>query len=100
MRRVFEWDEAKAASNLRKHGVSFEDARDVFDDPLRRTERDQIIDHETRWQTVGTVQGRTLLLVIHTWTERDSGGTITDVIRIISARRPTNRERRSYERRR
>lgn len=90
----FEWDEAKNTANRRKHNVSFEVAREVFDDPFARSTLDRIEQGEQRWQTVGQVGGAILLLVAHTW--RDDDGN--EVIRIISARRATKKERREYER--
>lgn len=89
-----EWDPAKAAANLAKHGVAFEDAALVFDDPLHRSRQDRHENGEERWQTLGLVAGVLLLLVAHTAGEDEDGG---DVIRIISARKATRRERREYE---
>lgn len=86
----FDWDEEKAASNLAKHGVSFQEAATVFGDPLSDTFDDP--DHsaeERRFLIIGlSRQGRTLI-VSHT----DDGETT----RIISAREPTRAERESYE---
>jgi uncharacterized protein len=86
----FEWDEAKAAINLGKHGVTFIEAATVFGDPLAYTFVDP--DHsigELRWLSFGyTIEGR-LLAVAHT--ERDLA------IRIISARYATKHERGIYE---
>lgn len=94
----FEWDEAKNRSNQRKHdGVSFEDACEVFRDPLHLSTQDRIEGGEQRWQTLGAVQGFVILVVAHTVTEEDAEGGSVDVIRIISARRATPRERRRYE---
>ena len=94
----FEWDEAKNRSNQRKHdGVSFEEARHVFEDPLHVSTPDRIEGGEQRWQTVGAVQGFLILVVAHTVTEDDEDGGSVEVIRIISARRSTPRERRRYE---
>jgi uncharacterized DUF497 family protein len=59
----FEWDSAKEQVNLRKHGVSFEIARQVFADPYALVEQDRIESGELRWQTTGTVNGVLLLLV-------------------------------------
>ena len=87
----FEWDEEKAASNERKHGVSFEEAESVFADPLSTTVYDDLrsTGSEDRFVTIGQSDlGRTLV-VAHC--ER---GTRT---RIISAREATPRERRDYE---
>ena len=94
----FEWDEAKNLSNQRKHdGISFEEARQVFQDPLHVSVQDRIEGGEQRWQTVGAVQGFVILVVAHTVTEESGDGGWMDVIRIISARRATPRERRRYE---
>ena len=86
----FEWDSAKAAKNLRKHRVSFEEASSVFYDPLAVTGADP--DHsedEERLITFGISPAGQLLVVSHT--ERG------ETIRIISARIATQSERRIYE---
>lgn len=86
----FEWDPAKAAANLARHGVSFEEARTVFGDPLATTILDP--DHsngEERWLTTGLTDQRRLVIVWHT----DLG----DSVRIIGAREATPNERRTYE---
>lgn len=86
----FEWDRGKATSNLSKHGVSFEEAKTVFDDPLYIDFYDP--DHsesEERYLIVGeSNQGR---LLIVSYTER------RDSIRLISAREVTRTEREAYE---
>jgi uncharacterized DUF497 family protein len=89
----FEWDQAKADSNFRKHRVSFETATLVFDDPFVMTEQDRIENGEYRWQSTGQIAGALLLVVAHVY--RDDGDA--EVIRIISARRAEKRERRRYE---
>lgn len=89
----FEWDPEKDANNRRKHGISFEMAKLVFFDPLARTEQDRIEEGEYRWQTIGTVDGLLVVIVAHTVRANDEG----EVIRIVSARRATPRERRRYE---
>jgi len=89
---LFEWDPEKARSNQRKHGVSFETAVRVFSDPFALTEQDRIEDGEYRWQTTGAVDGVLVLLIAHADREEDG----MDVIRIISARRATTREKRRY----
>jgi len=89
----FEWDPAKAASNLSKHRVSFELAKRVFFDPFALVEQDRIEGGERRWRTIGMVEGRVLLLVAHTVGEDDDN----EVIRIMSARRAEPKERRRYE---
>jgi uncharacterized DUF497 family protein len=90
----FEWDEAKAASNLRKHGVTFDEAMAIFGDPLLLTIADP--DHdgvEERWVSVGENDKGRLVLAVHTFIERDSSNA---VIRLISVRRPTKNEARQY----
>jgi uncharacterized DUF497 family protein len=88
----FEWDDAKAARNLRKHGVSFETAVLVFADTFAVTEQDRIENGEYRWQTLGVAGGLLVLMVAHA--DRDDDGI--EVVRIFSARQATPRERRKY----
>ncbi|HVB88134.1 MAG TPA: BrnT family toxin [Candidatus Dormibacteraeota bacterium] len=86
----FEWDPRKAAQNLRKHGVSFQEAATIFGDPLSVTYQDP--DHSTaeqRFITVGMSSVGRILLLAHA----DRG----ESIRIISARKATRRERKHYE---
>lgn len=85
----FSWDDRKAAINKRKHGITFEEAVTVFLDPLARVFDDP--DHsesEDRFLLVGHALNGRLLLVVHA--ERG------DRIRIISARKPTARERKDF----
>ena len=90
----FEWDPQKAGSNRRKHGVTFEDAMHVFADPFALCEQDRAGEGgEQRWQAVGLAGGVVLLLVAHT--VREEGRD--EVIRIISVRRTTRKERNRYE---
>ena len=91
---MFSLDDAKNESNKRKHGVSFEAAKLVFDDPLHVTRQDRIENGEQRWQTIGMAGGVTLLLVAHVWQESFGGA---EHIRIISARRASKLERKIYE---
>ena len=87
---AFEWDEQKAEINLRTHGIAFTTAARVFADPLVREHIDDREDYgEERWQAVGNVGGR-LLLVAYTYRDEDR------VIRIISARTADRREQRGY----
>lgn len=90
----FEWDEEKNLSNQRKHGVSFEQATMVFADPLVVSYKEREVEGEERWQTFGRVEGVLLLLVAHTVWNEASG---EEVIRIISARPATGKDRRRYE---
>jgi hypothetical protein len=88
----FEWDDDKNRANLKKHGISFEEAQTVFFDPLTKVAADP--DHsneEDRFIAVGhSSQGRQLLIV-HIYRER------AHAIRIISARRLTRNEKKQYE---
>ena len=90
----FEWDAAKAASNLVKHRVSFETAIRTFADPYLLTRQDRIENGEQRWQSIGMVDGLLVLLVAQTVGEADDG---TEVLRIISARKAKPKERKRYE---
>jgi uncharacterized DUF497 family protein len=93
----FEWNGAKDLSNQRKHGISFQDATEVFLDPHFVSLKDRIQDGEQRWQTYGEVDSWLLLMVAHTVREEDSHGTTIEVIRIISARFASRKERQRYE---
>lgn len=89
----FVWDENKSRQNLAKHRVSFETAALVFEDPHGVTRFDRIKDGEERFHTLGVAGGVAILLVAHL--DYEEGGE--EVIRIISARRATRRERKTYE---
>ena len=89
----FEWDEAKAKSNARKHGVRFEDAMLVFADPYALVEQDRLERGELRWQTLGLAGGIVLLLVAHTVRNEQE----VEIVRIISARRAVRKERKRYD---
>lgn len=90
----FEWHEDKNKENIRKHDIGFETALLVFEDPYAITQRDAIHDdEEERFVTLGAIGPGAILFVVHTWrTAQDE-----EIIRIISARSATSRERRSYE---
>lgn len=86
----FEWDPAKAAQNLRNHGVSFEEASTVFGDPLAGSIPDPLHStDEPRFVTIGVTAARHLIVVVHTDRE--------DRIRIISARPATRAEKKKHE---
>jgi uncharacterized DUF497 family protein len=85
----FEWDAAKAAANLEKHGITFEEASTVFADELSLTYQDPDSADETRYLVFGRSSAGRYLVVVHA--ERSG------IIRIISARRLTPKERRDYE---
>jgi uncharacterized protein len=93
MGTYFEWDPDKAVSNLRKHGISFELAAEVFADPLHIFEQDRIDGYEYHWRTMGMVRGFMLLVVAHSVRDENDD----EIIRIISARAATPAERRRYE---
>lgn len=93
----FEWDEHKNRANRRKHGVSFEQAAQVFLDPLHLSVQDRIEGGEQRWQTFGMSAGFVLLIVAHTTIEHDAEGEVIEVVRIISARQADRKERQRYE---
>lgn len=73
MERYFEWDDKKAESNFRKHGIRFEEAALVFDDPFAMSKQDRIENGQSRWQTVGMAGACLLLLVAHTVRFEDEG---------------------------
>src|SRR3546814_8021230 len=82
----FSWHPAKAESNLRKYGISFETAASAFADPLALSVNDRIDGGEQRSQTLGLVEGHLLLLVAHTVAEADEDGEYGENIHILSAR--------------
>ena len=88
----FEWDEAKNRSNFKKHGINFETAVVVFEDPYALSELDRIIEGEERWQTIGNAALH-LMLVAHLWWDENG----EEVIRLISARRASAAETKAYE---
>lgn len=89
---TFEWDDQKAASNLQKHGVSFDEAVSVFADGLALTFADtDAFDSEDRSRTYGISNKGRLLVVVHT--ERRNN------VRIISARKATRYEKGIYDQR-
>lgn len=88
----FEWDDEKAAQNIRKHGLRFTTAIAVFDDLDAIQEQDRVVDGEERWQTIGFIDGMYIALVAHTIRDEDN----EEIIRIISARRATTHEEKRY----
>lgn len=90
MKLTFEWDEEKAKRNLKKHGVSFEEAKMVFNDPFSITIPDPLhSDDEQRFIDIGNTPKERVLVVAYT--ERGSN------IRIISCRKALKKEKRIYE---
>ena len=89
---TFEWNYQKAASNQRKHGITFEEATSVFNDPLAMIfdDEEHSAEQETREITIGHSAMNHLLVIC--FTERAE-----NVIRLVSARRATKKERMDYE---
>lgn len=90
---IFEWDDDKAAANLRKHHVAFELAELVWDDPAHIIVFDRYENDEERWHAIGLVRGILILTVVHTLPTGDDENSI----RITSARKATADERKRYE---
>jgi hypothetical protein len=88
----FTWDAMKDRTNRRKHGVGFDTAIRVFFDPMHLTRQDRVVEGEERWQTIGTVDGKVLMLVAHAAVDEED-----EIIRILSARKVTRQERIEYE---
>lgn len=84
----FVWDRRKAAANLKKHGVSFEEASTAFNDPLGAYYPDSL--HDDRFILIGYSRPRRLLYVVH-------AEVTSEAIRIISARKATKHEKARYE---
>ena len=90
----FEWDERKNLINQEKHDVSFEEAREVFDDPLQISKLDHRFNYfEERWIIVGSTKKYQISVVANMFFS-DEG---EEIIRIISARKANTKERQSYE---
>ncbi|WP_223568447.1 BrnT family toxin [Agrobacterium tumefaciens] len=86
---MFEWDEEKNRSNIRKHGVGFRTAIRIFENAVLSWVDEPVAYGETRYHTIGQIEGIVFLAVIHT----DRAG----LIRIISARPANRRERKRYD---
>ena len=92
----FEWDTDKEKINIKKHGVSFEQASYVFADRFALSKfDDEHSSNEERWIILGKSIHETLLLVVHTF--RDVDGL--EFVRVISARKATKKEKQAYEKR-
>jgi uncharacterized DUF497 family protein len=87
-----EWDRAKNEINQARHGIDFETAQLVFDDPCCVTFVERVTDGEERWQAIGSIENIIILVVVHTYREEVSD----EVVRIISACPATRRERKLY----
>lgn len=86
----FEWDESKNQANIRKHGIDFQSAVYVFSDPFALSiADDEHSENEERWILLGQNLNHQILLIVHTFREHNC-------IRIISARKATANERKTY----
>jgi uncharacterized DUF497 family protein len=88
----FEWDPAKNRSNRVKHGVDFETAQLIFEDPFCVSFVDFVVDGEQRWKAIGALEDIVILVVAYTYRQRGAD----ELIRIMSARRATPHERKLY----
>jgi uncharacterized DUF497 family protein len=89
---VVVWNEEKNRINRRKHGISFETAARIFEDPNVVSYPDRVVDEEERWHAIGSAGGIAIVLVVHTSEEQHG----EEEIRIISARKASPRERALY----
>ena len=90
----FEWDQNKDIANQNKHGLSFNEAIEIFEDPLHISILDDRYSYfEERWITVGMTKGDSIVVAANLYFDEKG----EEVIRIISAREATNNEKRKYE---
>ncbi len=91
----FRWDENENEKNRKKHGVSFEDAAEVFDDPLHVSILDHRFDYfDERWITMGSTKKGNVIVVGHLYYLTQEG---EEIIKIITARKATKKEIKQYE---
>ena len=95
MNFYFDWDANKAQTNFKKHKITFENATDIFRDPLALSIYDELHSKdEARWITMGTTKSGIIIVVVHTYNELN----LKDIqIRIISARKATKNEIKQYQ---
>jgi uncharacterized DUF497 family protein len=90
----FEWNEKKNNLNVQKHQISFEEAKEIFEDPLHISKLDHRFSYfEERWITIGSTKNYKILVVANMFFD-DNG---EEIIRIISARKANAKERDFYE---
>ena len=95
---MYDWDENKNRANRARHGIDFDFAMMAFDDPLALTTQDRDIDGEQRYQLIGAVFTRIILVAYAIRVNTQTGSTEEEPdIRIISARKATPAERKLYE---
>jgi hypothetical protein len=91
----FRWDKNKNRENRRKHGISFEDTVEVFDDPFHVSILDKRFDYfDERWITMGSLKKGGIIVVGHHYFLTENGN---EIIKIITARKATKKEVRQYE---
>ena len=91
---IIDWDSNKNSENIKKHGISFEQAQEIFLDPLHLSILDERFSYfEERWITMGSTQKGDVIVLAHLYFVEEP----EERIRIISARRATPQERRQYE---
>ena len=90
-----DWDDKKNAANIKKHGISFEEAAEVFDDPFHISLLNERFDYnEERWITLGSTLNGKIIVIGHIYSLREND---EEYIRIITARMATKKEREKYE---
>ena len=90
----FEWSEEKNSLNIQKHNISFEEAKEVFSDPLHISKLDHRFDYfEERWITLGVTSKEKILIVANMFFDENG----EEIIRIIGARKANQKERIFYE---
>jgi uncharacterized DUF497 family protein len=89
----FDWSEPKNRANQKKHGIAFEVAAWVFDDPRVIFRKDRIVDGEQRWHAIGMAE-KAVLLVVYTYPETENDNE--EIARIISIREADKQECRIY----
>lgn len=85
---IFEWDDNKDRINIAKHGLSFEQAKEIFSSQATLFISDEVVDGEERWKAVGTIAGHRCILVVHTYIDNYD----MEIVRIISARKLKDKE--------
>jgi len=91
---LYEWDPQKDLANLKKHGISFELAQTIFDDPFHLSVLEGKSISEERWVTIGKSIDSKTLVVVHTYRIFEG---LNEINRIISARKATKKEAKHYE---
>jgi uncharacterized protein len=95
MNMQFVWSSAKSRETMKKHGIDFGEAQEVFDDPFHLSLQDRRFDYfEERWVTVGKTRGGLTIVVGHLYLFDAQG---EETIRVITARNATKKERECHE---